>query len=575
MSSPLPHGGSLLCCTGPLPIDVSNVETLEIDARVQADLELFSIGALSPLNGFMNESDYRSVLDSMRLKNGLIWPLPITLPTSVKPKGKQVLLLDAQQHLWGLVNVESVFEAHNDEAMKTYGTVDSAHPGVAYLKSLGAFRIAGSVTVFPLKKLPFQEIRLPPIEVREEIGKRKLKTVVAFQTRNPIHRAHEHLTKLALEVCDGLLIHPLVGETKSDDVPAAVRFKIYETLVHNYYPKDRTLLAAFPAAMRYAGPREALFHALVRKNYGATHFIVGRDHAGVANYYAPTAAQELVSSFSFEELGIHILKFGATFYCKKCESMASVKSCPHEATDRLELSGTKVREMLQTNQPIPHEFTRPEVAQILKSHFSSQALVGEVSPSPAVADATLRLPPLRGTPPQRPRGHIIWLTGLSGAGKSSLAQALKSQIKSSDILDGDEVRTFLSKGLGFSKADRDTNIARIGYVARKLARNGIVAIVAAISPYADARNEVKQLATQDEIDFIEIHVHAPLETLISRDTKGLYEKAMSGELLNFTGVNDPYEAPEHPELKLDTSITNLHECLMQLMQTIRQRGVAC
>jgi sulfate adenylyltransferase len=549
MSLPSPHGGTLCLQNAPLPPHLSQFSTLEVDAQALADLEMFSCGALSPLRGFLVEQDYASVLDTMQLHSGLVWPLPITLACAEPPSAKELVLTDSHHRPWALLQVESVFKARADEALKVFGTEDLNHVGVAQLRSRPPWRLGGTVRVFPLPDLPFQQLRLTPAQVRQEIVSKKLNTVAAFQTRNPLHRAHEHLTKLALEQCDGLLIHPLVGETKSDDVPAEVRFQIYETMVQNYYPKNNTLLAAFPAAMRYAGPREAVFHALVRKNYGATHFIVGRDHAGYKNFYAPTAAQELASSFSFDELGIHILRFEATFFCRACQSLASAKSCPHEPKHRLDLSGTQVRELLQAGHPLPSQFTRSEVSAILQRHY--------------------------GVVTQQPRGHIVWLTGLSGAGKSTLAQGLQQCIKDCEVLDGDEVRAFLSKGLGFSKEDRDTNVARMGYVARLLARHSTPVVVAAISPYAEARNEVRALAEAEQIDFIEIHVQAGLETLIARDSKGLYQKALAGQLLHFTGINDPYEAPTTPALRIDTAKASIEENLFAVRSLLRARGLPC
>lgn len=560
MSLIAPHGGVLVNGFSATPEALVHralsLPRVTLDARELADLELLAIGAVSPLTGYLKEREYASVVESMRLPDGTVWPLPLTLAVEEAPKGDTLALVDASGRLWGTLHVESVFVRDPlHEARLVYGTEDEAHPGVKYLRSRPKTLVGGRVEVLPLPEdLPFRRFRLSPAELRVEIARRGWKTCAGFQTRNPIHRAHEHLTKLALEVCDGLVIHPLVGETKSDDVPASVRFDIYQTLVEHYYPKARTVLAAFPAAMRYAGPREALFHALVRKNYGLTHLIVGRDHAGVGTYYAPTAAQEAFDRFAPGELGVVPLKFEPTFYCRTCEAIASSRSCPHGVEHRLELSGTRVRELLRAGQPLPKEFTRPEVAEILRRHFGGPEHQAVHS-----------------------KGFIVWLTGLSGAGKSTLAQALRSRLlaeRAVEVLDGDEVRTYLSKGLGFSKEDRDTNIRRIGYVARALARNGVIAVGAAISPYASTRDEVRALAQQDGVPFVEVHVTAPMETLVSRDAKGLYKKALAGELAHFTGVSDPYEAPVTPDLRLETGLESVEASLNRILDVLRQRGLA-
>ena len=554
-----PHGGTLVdrftTDAAALTARAANLPRVTLDARELADLELLAVGAVSPLTGFLSQAEYTSVVESMRLSDGLVWPLPLTLAVESAPSSGELALHDATGRPWGVLTVESVFTRDPlHEARHVYGTEDLAHPGVAYLVGRPRTLVGGAVEVLPLPSdLPFAAFRLTPAQVRAEIVRRGWKTSAGFQTRNPIPRAHEHLTKLALEVCDGLVLHPLVGETKADDVPASVRFEIYQTLVERYYPRARTLLAAFPAAMRYAGPREALFHALVRKNYGLTHLIVGRDHAGVGTYYGPTAAQEAFDRFAPHELGVTPLKFEPTFYCRVCESVASARSCPHEVSARLELSGTKVREWLRAGQPLPHEFTRPEVADVLRRHFGG---------APSL--------------PAHRTGFVLWFTGLSGAGKSTLAAALKRSLLAQapvEVLDGDELRATLSKGLGFSKEDRDTNIRRIGFVARVAARSGAIAIGAAISPYAQVRDELRAQCVAEGLPFVEVHLDAPLDALVARDTKGLYRKALAGEVKNFTGVNDPYEAPAAPELKLRTDLEPVEACVEKVLSVLRASGL--
>jgi sulfate adenylyltransferase len=481
--------------------------------------------------------------------------------------GEERALVDAAGRIWATITVTETFTRDPlAESRAVYGTEDPAHPGVAYLLGRPRRLVAGPVRALPLPAdLPFAAHRLTPRQLRARIGELGWKRVAGFQTRNPIHRAHEHLTKLALEVSDGLVIHPLVGETKQDDVPASVRFKAYEALLEKYYPRDRTILAAFPAAMRYAGPREALFHAIARKNYGITQIIVGRDHAGVGKYYEPLAAQRIFDEFTADEIGVSPLRLDPTFFCRACGTLASSKSCPHDASTRLELSGTKVREILRSGGRLPEEFTRPEVAEILRAHYIAASGVLD-APSPETIAAF---------EPSNP-GFILWFTGLSGSGKSTLAELLKTRIGATrrvEVLDGDEVRTHLSKGLGFSKEDRDTNIRRIGFVARLLARNGVVAIGAAISPYADTRNEVREAAARDGVAFVEVHAHATIDALAARDVKGLYKKALAGEIGNFTGVSDPYEAPVSADVVVRSDKESVDESLSRILSALAARGL--
>jgi sulfate adenylyltransferase len=340
--------------------------TIALDARASADLELIGSGAFNPLTGFMGSADYFRVLAEMRLADGRPWPLPITLRV-VDPKGiSGVVDLRGSDGVFGRLTVTEIFAASKEEeAAAAFGTADPAHPGVAHLYDQGDFLVAGSVEVVRRSTPPFPEIAFDPADTRRVFAERGWRTIVGFQTRNPVHRAHEYIQKAALEIVDGLLLHPLVGPTKDDDIPAAVRVRSYRVLLDGYYPADRVVLAAFPAAMRYAGPREAVFHALVRKNYGCTHFIVGRDHAGVGNYYGTYDAQRIFEKFAPGELGIQPLCFEHTFYCRTCGATASPKTCPHDATARVTLSGTRVRELLRNGELPPPEFSRPEVARVL------------------------------------------------------------------------------------------------------------------------------------------------------------------------------------------------------------------
>ena len=343
------------------------LRSLTLDPRTVADLELIATGGYSPLTGFLGSADYQRVIHEMRLADGRPWPLPITLRVdAASVMGDTVALKAPGGAVVGLLDVKDVYTAsRHDEAQLVFGTRDAAHPGVAQLYGEGELAVGGDVWLLRRTRPPFPELALDPADTRRIFAERGWRTVVGFQTRNPVHRAHEYIQKAALEIVDGLLLHPLVGPTKEDDIPAAVRVRSYRVLLERYYPPDRVLLAAFPAAMRYAGPREAVFHALVRKNYGCTHFIVGRDHAGVGSYYGPYDAQRIFERFRPDELGIQPLCFEHTFYCRRCGAMASPKTCPHDGDARVTLSGTRVRELLRSGELPPPEFSRPEVARAL------------------------------------------------------------------------------------------------------------------------------------------------------------------------------------------------------------------
>lgn len=386
MAIPQPHGGRLISrfcdpkeseAIGRRSADLPEMILTE---REISDLELIAYGVVSPLEGFMLKADYESVLDRMRLSSGLPFSLPMTL--SVTPEeaerlqaGQELALAEAPGQTLALMQTEEIFPMDPErEALSVYGTADPSHPGVAYTRTLGGFRVGGRITLFrrPTRR-SFEPFRLEPEQTRRRFAELGWQRVVGFQTRNPIHRAHEYIQKCALEITDGLLVHPIVGETKSDDVPADVRMRCYQILLENYYPKDRTILSVFPAAMRYAGPREAIFHAICRKNYGCSHFIVGRDHAGVGSFYGPFDAQQIFHRFGQDELGIQPLFFDNTFFCKRCQGMVSAKTCPHPPDEHISLSGTKVREMLRDGRMPPPEFSRPEVARILIDAMSQKA----------------------------------------------------------------------------------------------------------------------------------------------------------------------------------------------------------
>jgi sulfate adenylyltransferase len=378
----LPHGGKLInrVLLGEERQEAINKadgqRRIQVSPRIVSDIELIAVGALSPIEGFMGKEDYETVIETMRLKNGLPWSIPITLPVSKETSydldiGEDISLFDQNGNLIALLNLEKKFFYDKErEANKIYGTTDLTHPGVSVLYSQGDVLLGGKISLINRPTdFEFPQYRFDPAKTREIFTKKGWRSIVAFQTRNPIHRAHEYLQKCALEMVDGLLIHPIVGETKSDDIPADVRIRCYEELIENYYPKERSILCVLPAAMRYAGPKEAIFHAIVRKNYGCTHFIVGRDHAGVGNYYGTYDAHKIFDEFNPEEIGITPLFFDHAFYCRRCNGMATTKTCPCPSEYHIHLSGTKVRELLKNKQELPKEFTRPEVAKILMEAY--------------------------------------------------------------------------------------------------------------------------------------------------------------------------------------------------------------
>lgn len=372
-----PHGGELVdrLLTGnsleAAKDKAENLPKITVDTYTAFDIDCIGKGIFSPLTGFLNEEETRNVLDKMHLRDGIPWTIPILLAVSHEDAGrievgKQVAIEDDEGDICAILHLSEKFNIdHKEIAQKVYQTTEDAHPGAAYTQSLGPVFLAGDIDLLKTRTVEHQDYNLTPKETRAAFKERGWKRIVAFQTRNPIHRAHEYLQKCAMETCDGLLVHPLMGTTKSDDIPGDVRMKCYETLLDLYYPSDHTMLSIMPVNMRYAGPKEAVMHAIIRKNYGCTHFIVGRDHAGVGSYYGTYDAHNIFDQFDPAEMGITPMFFDHSFFCKACGSMGSIKTCPHDKENHVFLSGTKVREMLQNGEMPPVEFTRPEVAKVL------------------------------------------------------------------------------------------------------------------------------------------------------------------------------------------------------------------
>ena len=558
-----PYGGQLidLVVKGKerqaLISEAQSLPAIQISQRAMNDLELLAVGGFSPLDRFMGQEDYLSVLDNMRLSDGTLFPIPITLPVnrSEIPEGaKKVILRDARNNLIAIMKLEEIYDWDwTVEATKVLGSADSMHPLVAEMVRWGEVNISGELKVINLPNYhDFSELRRTPAEVRKILGELGHEKVVAFQTRNPMHRIHEEITKLAAEKVGGaLLIHPVVGMTKPGDVDHYTRCRVYKSLYENYFDKSKTVLSLLPLAMRMAGPREAVWHAIVRRNYGATHFIVGRDHAGPGKdglgnpFYGPYDAQELLAKHS-EEVGVKMVPFKMMVYLEEEETFEEIDKVPEGVKTRL-ISGTEVREeYLNKGKLLPEWYTRHETAEILMDV----------------------------NPPMYRRGFCLWFTGLSGSGKSTIAQCVLPMLlergRQVTILDGDVVRTHLSKGLGFSHEDRDTNILRIGFVASEIARHNGTVICAAISPYSRTRNEVKTMVGEER--FIEVYVDTPLEVCEARDIKGLYKKARMGEIKGFTGIDDPYEAPRNPDVQLNTVDLTPERNALQIIEYLKDSG---
>lgn len=558
-----PYGGRLVDLLLPVAARdelkryAASLPYVQLSERGLCDLELLATGGFSPLETFLGRDDYEHVLGQLRLSDGTLFPIPVTLTINRDSPIKlddEVALRDSYNNLLALLRVTEVFVWDRDcEARAVCGTTDPRHPLVSEMNSWGELCISGPLRVLDLPpRYDFRKLRLTPAQVRNELKRIGQSNVVAFQTRNPLHRAHEEMTKRAAQAVDGtLLLHPAIGMTKPGDIEYYTRVRSYKALTDLYYERDRTLLALLPLAMRMAGPREALWHAIIRRNYGANFFIVGRDHASPGKnsagqpFYDPYAAQELVAEHS-QETGVEPLCFSEFLYLPEEDRYEETLQIP-ATVPAVTISGTDVKEKyLQQGKPLPHWFTRPEVTSILEQAYR----------------------------PRHLQGFCLWFTGLSGAGKSTTANILTIKLlengRQTTLLDGDVVRTHLSQGLGFSRDDRDINIRRIGYVASEIVRHGGVAICAAVSPYRHTRNQCRSMVEENR--FIEIFVDTPLEVCETRDAKGIYQRARAGEIKHVTGIDDPYEPPLSPELVLNTVTCSAEENAERILTYVIEQG---
>ena len=540
-----------------LKAEAAALPSVQISERSVFDLEILATGGFSPLDRFMGEADHERVVEEMRLADGTLFPIPLTLPVAPQENLRledEIALRDPRNDLLAVMRLEEIYEWDLESvAERAFGTQDARHPLVAEMHAWGKLNLSGRLRVLKLpQRHDFWQLRMTPSQTRARLEALGHTNVVAFQTRNPLHRVHEELTKRAIaEVGGALLLHPAVGLTKPGDVDHYTRVRTYKALARRYYQPDQILLSLLPLAMRMAGPREALWHAIIRRNYGANHLIVGRHHAspgpgrGGKPFYGPYDAQELVAEHG-AELGMGMIPFTELVYLpdeKRYEEITRVGSETRTAS----ISGSQVRdEYLRAGRTLPDWFTRPEVAEILKEAY----------------------------PPRHRQGVCIWFTGLSGSGKSTTAETLTVLLQEHgrqvSVLDGDVVRTHLSKGLGFSKEDRDTNIRRIGFVASELVSHGGLVICAAVSPYRYTRNEVRSLIGEEH--FFEVFVDTPLEVCEQRDTKGMYARARRGEIKGFTGVDDPYEPPQDPEIVVNTIDHTPEENARKILDSLIESG---
>ncbi len=563
-----PHGGHLvnrlLSEQGKQAIlsRVNEYKTFVLSREQIADVRNIASGAFSPLTGFLKKEDFLSVVEKMRLANGILWPIPIILDVQEQDfqnlKDEQsILLVNSQSKPIALLENPEFFDYDKASLAKNvFGTMENNHPGVENVFQMAKYLLGGDIKLIDTEKDIFPEYNLTPTDTRKIFEDRGWQTITAFQTRNVPHRGHEFLQKYALQQTDGLFVQPVIGEKKIADFKDEFILGAYQLLIDNFFPENKVVLGVLPLKMRYAGPREALFHSLIRKNFGCTHFIVGRDHAGVGDYYKPFDAQKIFDNFAPEELGINILKLGKIVWCPNCCEFVFEGQCPHPEATQITFSGSQIREKIEKRQDIPPYFLRPEVY-----HLLGQSL------NPLVDD-TYNHQRQNNT---GQKGFVLWFTGLPCSGKSTIATAIFEKLQKRNLnverLDGDIVRQSLTRDLGFTKKDRDENIRRVGFVAKSLSKNGVGVVASFISPYKAQRENLRK-----EIDnFIEVFVSCPLKVCEQRDTKGMYAKARIGQIKNFTGISDPYEEPENPKILLQTDKDPLETSINKVLSYLQQK----
>ena len=560
-----PHGGKLIDKTlspqekGEILQSLDNFKKIVLNIEQIKDAKNIANGVYSPLEGFLKKDDFERVVEEMRLADGTVWPIPIILDISEEEKSKienekTILLVSEKETPVALLeNIEVFSYDKNILAENVFGTRDKNHPGVESVCGQGKFLVGGEIKLLDDTRDYYPQYNFSPKETREAFFQRGWDRVVAFQTRNVPHRGHEFLQKVALEDVDGLFVQPVIGEKKIGDFKDEYILISYGILIERYYPRDKVFLGILPLRMRYAGPREAVFHALIRKNFGCSHFIVGRDHAGVGDYYGPFDAQNIFDGFQRDEIGVTILKYPEVVYWPQKKKHVFSFQCPED--QKVSFSGTKLREHIKEKKVPPEYIIRPAVYNFLVQ--SNNALVDEMYKKNNLNQ----------------RGFVLWFTGLSQSGKSTVADRVYEVLKEKGLklerLDGDIVRESLSSDLGFSKEDRDENIKRVTFVSQLLSRNGVGVISSFISPYRETRERIREAT----VNFVEVYCSAPLEVCEERDTKGLYNKARKGEVQNFTGISDPYEPPQKPEVELKTHEVPVQECADKVVKYLENNNL--